>query len=32
MGTDEKIYNTISEFNTKEKNPYRDKKFGIAVA
>lgn len=32
MGTDEKIHNTINEFNTKDKNPYRDKKFGQAVA
>ena len=32
MGTDEKIQNTISEFNSKKKNPYRDKKFGEAVA
>lgn len=32
MGTDEKIHDTINEFNTKKKNPYRDKKFGEAVA
>lgn len=32
MSTDEKIYTEIKEFNHKKKNPYRDKKFGTAVA
>ena len=32
MSTDEKIYTEIREFNNKKKNPYRDRKFGLAVA
>ena len=32
MSTDEKIYTEIKEFDHKKKNPYRDKKFGTAVA
>ncbi len=32
MSTDEKIYTEIKEINHKKKNPYRDKKFGTAVA
>lgn len=32
MSTDEKISNEISEFNHSGKNPYRDAKFGQAVA
>lgn len=32
MSTDEKIYTEIREFDHKKKNPYRDRKFGLAVA
>lgn len=32
MSTDEKIYTEIKEFDHKKKNPYRDRKFGLAVA
>ena len=32
MSTDEKIHKNLEEFNFKDKNPYRDKKFGEAVA
>lgn len=32
MGTDEKIDSVAGTFNTRGKNPYRDKKFGEAVA
>ncbi len=32
MSTDEKIYTEIRKFNNKKKNPYRDRKFGLAVA
>lgn len=32
MSTDEKIHTTINEFNHDKKNPYRDAKFGQAVA
>ena len=32
MSTDEKITTTISKIDAKKKNPYRDKKFGEAVA
>lgn len=32
MGSDEKIHNIFNEFSTKNKNPYRDQKFGESVA
>lgn len=32
MSTDKKIHTTMDEFNHSKKNPYRDKKFGEAVA
>lgn len=32
MATDDKIHSTIEEFSHSKKNPYRDKKFGRAVA